>query len=317
MRSTFRVRSAYLDSGAVFNGTSVFLRVHGREHEPQAVSIDGLPRAGMSPPRCRAPGGGIITCRRLRRTRRPPVRARSLLAREFEAGGVAHEFVVAGALPGFDGARLIEDARRICATQIAFWHGAAAEGPPFTRYPSCSTPWTRATAGSEHRASTALIANRRDLPWPCRAGRRAQRRLRQGCSAWSATSNFHAWNVKRLRPAEFATLDYTQENYTELLWFFEGFTSYYDDLLLLRAGPRRRAALPSSSSRRRRQRPRRAGTQVQSLAEASFDAWVETTAATRTRPTRPSATTRSGRWSHSHFRPELAQATRGARASTR
>jgi predicted metalloprotease with PDZ domain len=46
---------------------------------------------------------------------------------------------------------------------------------------------------------------------------------------------FHTWNVKRLRPAELAGYDYTRENYTELLWFFEGFTSYYDDLLLRRA----------------------------------------------------------------------------------
>jgi predicted metalloprotease with PDZ domain len=47
---------------------------------------------------------------------------------------------------------------------------------------------------------------------------------------------FHTWNVKRLKPAEFLRYDYTRENYTELLWFFEGFTSYYDDLMLVRAG---------------------------------------------------------------------------------
>ena len=46
---------------------------------------------------------------------------------------------------------------------------------------------------------------------------------------------FHTWNVKRLRPAEFAQIDYGSENYTRMLWFFEGFTSYYDDLLLRRA----------------------------------------------------------------------------------
>ena len=47
---------------------------------------------------------------------------------------------------------------------------------------------------------------------------------------------FHAWNVKRLKPREFAVLDYGRENYTRLLWFFEGFTSYYDDLFVLRSG---------------------------------------------------------------------------------
>jgi predicted metalloprotease with PDZ domain len=30
--------------------------------------------------------------------------------------------------------------------------------------------------------------------------------------------------------------DYSQENYTQLLWFFEGGTSYYDNLLVRRAG---------------------------------------------------------------------------------
>jgi predicted metalloprotease with PDZ domain len=46
---------------------------------------------------------------------------------------------------------------------------------------------------------------------------------------------FHAWNVKCIRPADFVPYDLTQENYTRLLWVFEGFTSYYDDLLA-RAG---------------------------------------------------------------------------------
>ena len=47
---------------------------------------------------------------------------------------------------------------------------------------------------------------------------------------------FHAWNVKRMRPRDFTRYDYTRENHTRLLWFFEGFTSYYDDLILLRCG---------------------------------------------------------------------------------
>ena len=50
---------------------------------------------------------------------------------------------------------------------------------------------------------------------------------------------FHTWNIKRLRPAEFAQFDYGRENYTGLLWFFEGFTSYYDDLLVRRAATSR------------------------------------------------------------------------------
>lgn len=47
---------------------------------------------------------------------------------------------------------------------------------------------------------------------------------------------FHTWNVKRIRPEELGPFDYTKEVYTDLLWFSEGFTSYYEWLILLRAG---------------------------------------------------------------------------------
>jgi predicted metalloprotease with PDZ domain len=86
---------------------------------------------------------------------------------------------------------------------------------------------------------------------------------------------FHTWNVKRLKPAEFLPYDLSQENYTELLWFFEGFTSYYDDLFLLRAGlidAARYVKLVGRAMNGVRQSP---GQHVQSVAEASFDAWVK------------------------------------------
>ena len=42
--------------------------------------------------------------------------------------------------------------------------------------------------------------------------------------------------MKRIKPAAFAPYDLQAENYTPLLWLFEGFTSYYDDLMLVRSG---------------------------------------------------------------------------------
>jgi phosphomannomutase len=47
---------------------------------------------------------------------------------------------------------------------------------------------------------------------------------------------FHAWNVKRIHDAALGRLDYTRENYTRLLWLFEGFTDYLAHLIMLRAG---------------------------------------------------------------------------------
>jgi predicted metalloprotease with PDZ domain len=87
--------------------------------------------------------------------------------------------------------------------------------------------------------------------------------------------HFHAWNVKRLRPAELARVDYARENYTGLLWFFEGFTSYYDDLFLVRAGLIDAARYVPLVARTITTVLGAPGRQVQSLAEASFDAWVK------------------------------------------
>jgi predicted metalloprotease with PDZ domain len=183
---------------------------------------------------------------------------------------VVHEFVVAGAWPQFDGERLLADTRRICDEEIRFWHGG--DRPPFARYVFMLYATEDGYGGLEHRASTALIAARKDLP-------------RQGVPGTSdgyvtllgliSHEYFHTWNVKRLKPAEFLPYDYTQENYTELLWFFEGFTSYYDDLFLLRAGlidAARYVKLVGRAMIGVRQSP---GQHVQSVAEASFDAWIK------------------------------------------
>ena len=47
---------------------------------------------------------------------------------------------------------------------------------------------------------------------------------------------FHAWNVKRLRPAEMAPYQYDRAQPTPWLWVSEGITDYYADLALVRGG---------------------------------------------------------------------------------
>jgi len=47
---------------------------------------------------------------------------------------------------------------------------------------------------------------------------------------------FHAWNVKRLRPAEMFPYDYHGAQPTPWLWVSEGITDYYADVALVRGG---------------------------------------------------------------------------------
>jgi predicted metalloprotease with PDZ domain len=126
--------------------------------------------------------------------------------------------------------------------------------------------------GLEHRHSTALICTRRDLP---QHGVSNQPEGYTTLLGLVSHEYFHTWNVKRLRPAEFARYDYARENYTQLLWLFEGFTSYYDDLLLRRAGLIDDAAYLKLLNKTINQVLQTPGRQVQSVAQASFDAWVK------------------------------------------
>ena len=52
----------------------------------------------------------------------------------------------------------------------------------------------------------------------------------------TAHEMFHAWNVKRLRPAEMVPYNYEHWQPTTLLWVSEGITDYYADLALVRGG---------------------------------------------------------------------------------
>lgn len=84
----------------------------------------------------------------------------------------------------------------------------------------------------------------------------------------------HTWNVKRIRPAPLGPFDYTHENYTRQLWLAEGVTSYYDNLIMCRAGlltPQRYLDLLAEDISSVQRTP---GRHLQSLAEASFDAWI-------------------------------------------
>jgi predicted metalloprotease with PDZ domain len=91
----------------------------------------------------------------------------------------------------------------------------------------------------------------------------------------AAHEMFHTWNVKRFKPAALRDIDLTRENYTELLWFCEGTTSYYDTLVVVRAGldtPASYLRVLAETIYQCRARP---GTRVQSPAESSFDAWIK------------------------------------------
>lgn len=272
------VRTAWLDPArGFFNGTSLFLRVAGQTDVPHGLEIRS-PRGkhhwslatGLTPLTVSNQGFGSYLAANYDELVDCPVEMGVFWSGEFMACGVPHCFVVAGAAPSFDGPRLLADAKSICEASIRFWHGSRK--PPHKRYVFLLNAVDDNYGGLEHRNSAALICGRRDLP------RQGDTKTSEGYTTLLGLISheyFHAWNVKRLRPAEFARYDYRQENYTRLLWFFEGFTSYYDDLLLRRADLLDDAGYLKLLNKTINQVLQTPGRAVQSVAQASFDAWVK------------------------------------------
>jgi predicted metalloprotease with PDZ domain len=272
------VRTAWLDPGrGFFNGTSLCLKVHGQENRVHALEVLSSRATGhwqlatgLAPHKVNKRGFGTYLAADYDELVDCPVELGAFWVGEFKAGGVPHRLVVAGAAESCDTARLLADTQKICETEIRFWHDR--KRPPFKSYLFMLNVVDDGYGGLEHRNSTALIASRRDLP---RLGESRQTDGYITLLGLISHEYFHTWNVKRLRPAEFTHYDYSTENYTQLLWFFEGFTSYYDDLLLRRAGLIDDTAYLKLLNKTINQVLQTPGREVQAVAQASFDAWVK------------------------------------------
>ncbi|HNH14759.1 MAG TPA: peptidase M61, partial [Rhodocyclaceae bacterium] len=206
------VRTAHLDTThGFFNGTSVFLAVAGRTEAPCVVTIE-RPEGDCGrdwklvtalPPEHGRPGQA---CRfgRFRAADydelidHPVEMGRFTLAR-FEAAGVPHDIALTGR-HDCDLERLCADLRRICEWQIALFGTPA----PVDYYAFLTMVVGEGYGGLEHRASTALICSRAELPWKGMEG------LPDGYKSFLGLCSheyFHTWNVKRIKPAAFTPYD--------------------------------------------------------------------------------------------------------------
>ena len=274
------VRAAHLDeTHGFFNATSLCLRVIGQEHLPCTVDLEPpaggvgrdwrvattLPEAGA-----RRGGFGRYRAADYDALADHPVEIGRFVLGRFEAAGATHEIAITGRTD-VDLDRLTRDLAPVCAAHASLFEPESGKAP-FERYVFLTTAVGDGYGGLEHRDSTALLCGRNDLPWPGMDGTTEGYRNFLGLASHEY---FHAWHVKRIKPAAFVPHDFDREAYTRLLWIFEGFTSYYDDLMLLRAGVIRQADYLKALARTISTVARGPGRSVQSVAESSFDAWVK------------------------------------------
>lgn len=179
---------------------------------------------------------------------------------EFEAAGVKHSVVMYGK-GNYDKAKITKDMAKIVEEATKVWGENPAEDYKFLVHNS-----RNGGGGLEHLNSTSLVVDR--MSYGTEKGY-------LGFLGLVAHEYFHLWNVKRLRPFALTNYDYTQEQHTNLLWIFEGFTSYYDEILLTRAGFVDDNYYLNTLSGNISSAENKKGRHIQPVTEASFDAWIK------------------------------------------
>jgi len=262
------VRTNFVDAGfAILNGAATFITRAGSERRPHDVRVV-LPPAWKeaicalpSPPDA-PPGERDIAFRAadFDTLVDSPLYAGNAATHHFTVDGKPHILVDEGEDALWNGRQAAADVERIVREEAAFWGGL-----PYERYVFFNLI-TEGSGGLEHKGSCVLMTSR----W--------RPHTREGYVGWLglvAHELFHAWNVKRLRPQALGPFDYENEVYTRDLWVPEGLTSFYEDVLVHRAGLSTRKEFLKRLSKEIESLQTTPGRRVQSVADASFDAWIK------------------------------------------
>jgi predicted metalloprotease with PDZ domain len=258
------VRTSHIDDTHAFLvGAGLFLGVEGQEASPSRVVLD-VPAEWHAVTSLEPHVSGGFTAPHLDALVDSPIEVGVHREERFEVLGKPHRYVIwpAPTISDADARRLVEDTKTILEAEAALFGGTL----PYDRYDFLLHLSARGRGGLEHRACSALLA-----PPSSFSSRDGYLDL----LSLVAHEAFHAWNVKRIRPAGLAPYRYGEECYTRLLWWFEGATSYYDWRLLARAGISTVEEYLDHVAAEISQLEQTPGRLVHALEETSFDAWIK------------------------------------------
>jgi predicted metalloprotease with PDZ domain len=257
------VRTSFIDeSHAYLNGTSIFMYVDGQLNQASEIII--TPNSNWSKISCALPSeknnAYHLYAENYDILADSPIEIGNQTIIEFTTQGVKHSVAMIG--PGNydaekikkDFAKIVDEATSVfgthpCKNYTFFVHNVPAGG-----------------GGLEHLNSTSVQVQRFAY---------SNEATYQSFLGLVAHEYFHLWNVKRLRPVVLGPFNYDVENYTRMLWVSEGFTAFYDNWLVKRAGyntPEKYLDIIANEYSAQTNLP---GDKEQSVADASFDAWIK------------------------------------------
>lgn len=256
------VRTSFIDaSHGYFNGTSMFMYINDLKNTPHKLTIipyKDWKKVSTSLPKIEGKGF-VYKASNYDILVDSPVEIGNHETFEFTSAGVLHHVAMYGK-GNYDVEKLKVDMAKITqACTDVFGVN------PNKEYTFIIHNLTVGSGGLEHLSSTTLQVNR----WTYSGDDY------KGFLSLVAHEYFHLWNVKRIRPIQLGPFDYNNENYTHLLWVMEGFTSYYDELLLYRAGIYSENEIVGKFTNSINRIENQPGNKVQSVADASFNAWIK------------------------------------------
>jgi predicted metalloprotease with PDZ domain len=254
------VADSFLDDGRGFiSPTGIFMHPAGQKDHEVTVTIKpyekftyvstGLDPVPGNPNSFYAPDFDVLyDC---------PILAGNQEILTFNSGGIAYT-IAAENLGNIDRSKLVEDFKKIVETATSLIGEV-----PYKHYTFIMM--NRGMGGLEHTNSMAVFTNRMDFN---------SAELSDGWLSFIAHEFFHLYNVKTIRPVELGPFDYDEENYTTMLWFSEGVTSYYENLILNRAGFFTQEDVLREMKTSISNYENIPGHLFQSVAQSSFDSWM-------------------------------------------
>ena len=254
------VRTSFLDdSHGYVNGTSMFMYLDGEKDIAGQLTIKPHQSFSKISTALKSKGGNVYAYDDYDQLVDCPIEIGNQKEFHFDAAGVHHTVAMYGE-GNYDIPTLKTDMAKIVEAETIIM----GENPN-KEYLFIIHNITVPSGGLEHKNSTTLQVNR----WTYEGD------AYLGFISLVAHEYFHLWNVKRMRPKTLGPFDYDCENYTDLLWVMEGFTSYYDELALRRAGFYTQEEYLAKLFGTINYVENQPGNSVQPVAHASFDAWIK------------------------------------------
>jgi predicted metalloprotease with PDZ domain len=255
------VRTSFIDdSHGYLNPASVMMYVNEWRQVSSTVSIKPYKYWNTVSTALKPLGNNVFEAENLDILIDSPIEIGTQKVLSFDLKGIPHKIAMYGDVK-MDEPKVTADFKKVCETAMTI-----VGEHPCKDYTFLIHNIALGGGGLEHLNSTTCQTSRSSY---------SDEKRYQGFMSLIAHEYFHLWNVKRIRPKALGPFDYENENYTHLLWFSEGCTSFYQSYILRKANMMTSEEYLTNYGNEINTIENQPGNKVQSATESSWDAWIK------------------------------------------